>query len=257
MVINVRHESIKICFVTIISFIFNFEKMFSEKNKFARSSSELVDVSLFLLLFFAEDYLRKTMPAQLLDFEISNANRMAPVIMIGGALLGIFTFFRKPPDYSSDDSWIGFFSKAIMYLSALTVAFILFVMLPYGFLEIWQVYFPDVKQSITMSIIFVVLIMAMIYCPFALPAYYMENHSRLKSLNPTLRYFFLLPVMFCASACLNNKLDFGILNALIIFPLCVMGPRLFATGKTIAPKEWWFWLGRFILFFIGLYFDFK
>ena len=150
-------------------------------------------------------------------------------------------------------------------------------MLLFGMIKLGSVYFPDANanaggaEGVIMTVIIIVMVIGMFVMPFALIATYAGRFDKLKFIHPAIRYLLLLPVMFLAASYMNlhsSKLEslklygtsgdyaFFLAGSLYIFVLCVVAPRLFATGEQLSWKGWLWWLARYILFFCGLYFDF-
>ena len=245
-------------------------------SKFSKYPSELIDFSLFLLLLFAENYLRMIFPKNLFDTQVEDMTAISGwLLMIAGGL-GIFTFFRKPEmvhtaiENLSLSAGIG---RIFSYLGGLFIAGLLCFMVVFGFIELGSAYAPHEGTALYnfFMFIFFFMILGFLIAPWYLISHYGENYAQLKYMHPSLRYLCLLPAIFLTASFMNqataevfsynsygeekNGWEF-LFSSFFSFVMCAVSPRLFATGERLEWKGWMFWLARFALYFFGLYFDF-
>jgi len=242
-------------------------------NKFAKYPSELIDFSLFLLLVFAEDYLRKIFPENIFDLKLEEMTTGSGYLLVIAGGLGMITFFRKPNNAEMELKGLSFssgFSVMAGLFGGMLVSFMLCFMVLFGFIKLGSVYAPDegTMPYYIMMVICVIMFIGVFVFPFFLISRYGNKYETLKLMHPSMRYLLLLPAIFLTASFLNSAEIFptdsyrkSALESIFVPPLsfaiCIIAPRLFATGERLEWKGWLFWLVRFGFYLFGLLFDFS
>ena len=235
-------------------------------------SLNLADIVLFLLLFCANGWASMNFPQKIAwgtshEFEgFTGAGALAILI---GSIPGVLCFFYHSRGSNIEaQTWVGQFSKLIEFAGIIVMSFTVSVMAILTLVLLLLILAPNKGFETSMVMIITFGFLSVFILPFVLIKKYIRDRpNNEREINPTLRYFMLIPAIFLTSALLNS-------NALGIFPDVEEGtvkgwfisagtkifdyifffsaPRMFATGRPIELKNSANWAIGSVLYFAGL-----